>query len=210
MGTDSKRSKELILLARLDNNLLFQHTFLPCQHCIMKISNKKTDNDMSSNGLVDLPTYMVGLEESILLQYWANQTVQLNNYCSQLDQLKRAINETSRIKRKGVIFHQVRLHVYLVSRQILLQLDWEVFLSFSIFIRYYTFGIDHSGLYRILLMKKVQIPWKIAKGTRKIKKSWQDKIMKLHLDWLFQSLQNSFNEKKFPILWKDCKGHQKD
>ena len=68
--------------------------------------------------------YTVGLEGS------ENQTINSNKYCSQLDQLKVALDEKhpELVNRKYIIFHQdnARLHVSLMTRQKLLQLGWEV------------------------------------------------------------------------------------
>ena len=53
-----------------------------------------------------------------------------NNYCSQLDQLKGALEEKclELVNKKCILFHQhnARLHVSLMTRQKLLQLGWEV------------------------------------------------------------------------------------
>ena len=59
-----------------------------------------------------------------------NQTINSNKYCSQLDQLKAALDEKrpELVNRKRVIFHQdnARPHVSLMTMQKLLQLGWEV------------------------------------------------------------------------------------
>ena len=59
-----------------------------------------------------------------------NQMINSNRYCSQLDQLKAALNEKhpELVNRKRIIFHQdnTRLHVSLMTRQNLLQLGCEV------------------------------------------------------------------------------------
>ena len=59
-----------------------------------------------------------------------NQTIHSNNYYSQLDQQKAALNEKhpELAKRKHRIFHQdnTSLHVSLMTRQKLLKLGWEV------------------------------------------------------------------------------------
>ena len=59
-----------------------------------------------------------------------NQTINSNKYCSQLDQLKAALDEKrpESVNRKQIIFHQgnTRPHVSLMTRQKLLQLGWEV------------------------------------------------------------------------------------
>ena len=53
-----------------------------------------------------------------------------SKYCSQLDQLKAALDEKrpELVNRKCIIFHQdnTRLHVSLMTRQKLLQPGWEV------------------------------------------------------------------------------------
>ena len=59
-----------------------------------------------------------------------NQMINSNKYCSQLDQLKAALDEKcpELVNRKRIIFHQdnARPHVSLMNRQKLLQLGWEV------------------------------------------------------------------------------------
>ena len=59
-----------------------------------------------------------------------NQTINSNEYCSQLDQLKTALDEKcpELLNRKHIIFHQdnARLQLSLMTRQKLLQLGWEV------------------------------------------------------------------------------------
>ena len=59
-----------------------------------------------------------------------NQTINSNKYCSQLDQLKAALDEKrpELVNRERIIFHQdnARPHVSLMTRQKLLQLGWEV------------------------------------------------------------------------------------
>ena len=59
-----------------------------------------------------------------------NQTIHSKKYCSQLDQLKAALDEKrlELVNRKHIIFHQgdARWHVSLMTRQKLLQLGWEV------------------------------------------------------------------------------------
>ena len=59
-----------------------------------------------------------------------NQTINSNKYCSQLDQLKAALDKKHPVlvNRKRIIFQQdnPRPHVSLMTRQKLLQLGWEV------------------------------------------------------------------------------------
>lgn len=58
------------------------------------------------------------------------QTINSEKYCSQLSELKRAIDQKrpELANRKGVVFHQdnARPHVSLATRHKLLQLDWDV------------------------------------------------------------------------------------
>ena len=59
-----------------------------------------------------------------------NQTINSNKYCSQLDQMKAALDEKcpELINRQHIIFHQdnARPCVSLMTRQSLLQFGWEV------------------------------------------------------------------------------------
>ena len=59
-----------------------------------------------------------------------NQMINSNKYCSQLDQLKAALDEKhpESVNRKCIIVHQdnARLRVSLMTRQELLQLGWEI------------------------------------------------------------------------------------
>ena len=56
--------------------------------------------------------------------------IKSNKYCSQLDQVKTALDEKhlELVNRKRIIFHQdnARPHASLMARQELLQLGWEV------------------------------------------------------------------------------------
>ena len=67
---------------------------------------------------------------SSLFSLLENQTINSNKYCSQLNQLKAALNEKcpELVNRKHAVFHQdnVRLHVSVMTGQKLLQLGWEV------------------------------------------------------------------------------------
>ena len=74
---------------------------------------------------------MVGLEGVLYYELLLeNQTINSNKYCSQLDQLKAALDKKrpELVNRKRIIFHQdnARPHVSLMTRQKLLQLGWEV------------------------------------------------------------------------------------
>ena len=59
-----------------------------------------------------------------------NQTINSNKYCSQLGQVKVALDKKrpELVNRKRIIFHEdnARPHVSLMTRQKLLQLGWEV------------------------------------------------------------------------------------
>ena len=74
---------------------------------------------------------MVGLEGSPLLRALSGKPViNSKKYCSQLDQLKAALDKKrlELVDRKRIILHQdnARPHVFLMTRQKLLQLGWEV------------------------------------------------------------------------------------
>ena len=105
-----------------------------------------------------------------------NQTINSNKYCSQLDQLKAALDEKhpDLVNRKHIVFHQdnTRLHVSLMTRQKLLQLGWEVMIHLP-----YSPDIAPSDfhLFRYLqnsLNGKISIPWKTVKGT------WNSSLLK--------------------------------
>ena len=73
--------------------------------------------------------YMVGLEGSSLLRAPSGKPSRSNEYCSQLDQLKAALEEKhpELVNRKRMILPQdnARPHVSLMTRQkLLLQLGW--------------------------------------------------------------------------------------
>ena len=59
-----------------------------------------------------------------------NKTINCNKDCSRLDQVKAALNKKhpELVRRKHISFHQdnTKLYVYLMTRQKLLQLGWEV------------------------------------------------------------------------------------
>ena len=105
-----------------------------------------------------------------------NQTINSNKYCSQLDQLKVALDEKhpELLNRKYIIFHQdnARPHVSLTTRQKPFQLGWEV-----LFYPPYSADIAPSAFHlfwslQILLMEKISIPWKTVKGT------WNSSLLK--------------------------------
>ena len=124
-----------------------------------------------------------------------NQTINSNKYCSQLNQLKAALDEKhpELVNRKRIIYHQddARPHVSLMTWQKLLQLGWEVLihLPYSPDIASLNFHLFRS--LKILLMEKISIPWKTVKGIwkikgfwlKKIKKFWEHRIMKLPEKW---------------------------
>ena len=98
-----------------------------------------------------------------------NQTINSNKYCSQLDQLKAALDEKrpELVNRKHIIFHQdnTRPHGSLMTRQKLLQLDWEALTHCHIHQTLHLRISIYFGLYKILLMEKISIPWKTVQGT---------------------------------------------
>ena len=66
------------------------------------------------------------LYEKLFLE---NQTINSSKYCSQLDQLKAALNKKcpELVNSKHIIFyqHNARLFISLMTRQKLLLIDWE-------------------------------------------------------------------------------------
>ena len=105
-----------------------------------------------------------------------NQTINSKKYCSQLDQLKAALDKKrpELVNRKHILFHQdnARPHVSLMTRQKLLQLGWEVLIH-----------LPHSSdtapsdfhLFRPLqnsLNRKNVNSWKTIKGT------WNSSLLK--------------------------------
>ena len=105
-----------------------------------------------------------------------NQTINSNNYCSQSDRLKAALDEKclELVNRKRITFHQdnARLHVSLMTRQKLLQLGWEVLIH-----PLYSPDIAPSdfNLFRSLqnsLNGKNFNPWKTVKGI------WNSSLLK--------------------------------
>ena len=105
-----------------------------------------------------------------------NEPINSSKYCSQLDQLKAALNEKhpELVNRKRIIFHQdnARPHVSLMTRQKLLHLGWEVLIHLP-----YSpdFAPSDFHLFRSLqnlLIEKVSIPWKTVKGT------WNSSLLK--------------------------------
>ena len=99
-----------------------------------------------------------------------------NKYCSQLDQLKAALDEKhpELINRKLIIFHQdnARPHVSLMTKQKLLELGWEVLIQLPYSPDIAPSDFHYLGLYKILLMEKMSIPWKTVKGT------WNSSLLK--------------------------------
>ena len=112
-----------------------------------------------------------------------NQTSNSNKYCTQLDQLKAALNKKCPELvnfGKRIIFHQdnTRPHVSLMTRQKLLQVGWAVWchLPYSPDIAPVDFHLfqslqntcNGSGN----SMEKISIPWKTVKGT------WNSSLLK--------------------------------
>ena len=95
-----------------------------------------------------------------------NQTINSNKYCSQVSQLKAALDKKrpELVNRKCIISHQdnTRLHVSLMTRQKLLQLGWEVLIhpSYSPDIAPWDFHLFQS-LQNSLNGKKIQFPGRL-------------------------------------------------
>ena len=123
-----------------------------------------------------------------------NQTINSNKYCSQLDQLKPALDEKHPewVNRKCIIFHQdnVRPHISLMTRQKLLQLGWEVLIHPP-----YSPDIIAPSDFHLLRSLQNFLNGKNVNSleyckrhleqffAQKDKKSWEDGIMKLPEKW---------------------------
>ena len=116
-----------------------------------------------------------------------------NKYCSQLDQLKAALDKKclELVKRKHIIFHQdnARPHVSLMTRRKLLQLGWKVLIHPP-----YSPDIAPSDFHLFLSLqnslngKNFNSPEDCKRHleqffTQKHKKFWEDGIMKLPENW---------------------------
>ena len=122
-----------------------------------------------------------------------NQTINSNKYCSQLDQLKAALDKKrpELVNRKRMIFHQgnARPHVSLMTRQKLLQLGWEVLIHppYSPDIASSDFHLFHS-LQNSLKGKNFNSLEDCKRRleqffAQKDKKFWEGGIMKLPEKW---------------------------
>ena len=125
--------------------------------------------------------------------FWKNQTINSNKYCSQLDQLKAALDKKcpELVNRKHIIFHQdnTRPHVSLMTRQKLLQLGWEVliYLPYSPDIAPLDFHLFRS-LQNFLNGKNFNSLEDCKSHleqffAQKDKKFWENGIMKLPEKW---------------------------
>ena len=92
-----------------------------------------------------------------------NQSINSNKYSSELDWLKAALDKKcpELVKRKCIIFHQenTRLPVSLMTRQKLLQLAGKFWFMHHIHQILHLWISISFGLYKILLMAKISIPW---------------------------------------------------
>ena len=122
-----------------------------------------------------------------------NQMINSNKYCSQLEQLKAALDEKHPevVNRKHKIFHQdnARPHVSLMTKQKLLQLGWEVLIHplYSPDIAPSDFHLFQS-LQNSLIGKNFNSPEDCKRHldqffAQKIKMFWEDGIMKLPGKW---------------------------
>ena len=130
------------------------------------------------------------LYDEVLLE---NQTINPNKYCSQLDQLKAALDKKhpELVNRKHIIFHQdnVRPHVSLMTRQKLLPLGWEILIDLlyssdiapSDFRVFWSLQSSLNGRnFHSLEDSKRHLEQFFA---QKDKKFWEDGIMKLLENW---------------------------
>ena len=105
-----------------------------------------------------------------------NQRINSNKYCSQLDQMKAALDKKhpELVNRKCIIFHHdtAKPHVSLMTKQKLLQLGWEVLIHQRIHRTLHLQISIYFGLYKILLIEKISVPWETVKGT------WNSSLLK--------------------------------
>ena len=121
-----------------------------------------------------------------------NQTINSNKYCSQLDQLKAALDEKrpELVNIKCIIFHQdnARPHVSLMTRQKLLQVGWEVMIH-PPYSRHCPFRFPFISVFKNSLNGKNFNSLEDCKRhleqffAQKDKKFWEDGIMKLPEKW---------------------------
>ena len=123
-----------------------------------------------------------------------NQTINSNKYCSQLDQLKAALNKKrpELVNRKCIIFHQdsARLRVSSMTGQKLLQLGWEVLIHLP-----YSADIAPSDFH---LFRSLQ-------NSLKGKKFNSLEDCKRHLEQFFAQKDKKFGEDgimKLPEKWQ--------
>ena len=127
--------------------------------------------------------------------------VNSNKYCSQLSQLKAALDRKhpELVNRKCILFYQdnTRLHVSLMTRQKLLQLDWEVLihppyspdmapLDFHLFWSLQN-SLNGKNFNSLEDCKSHLEQFFVQKD----KKFWEDEIMKLPERWQKVMGQNS-------------------
>ena len=136
---------------------------------------------------------MVGLEGSPLIRAPWGKPNSSNKYCSQLYQLKAALDgkHPELVNRKCLLFHQdnARPHVYLMTRQKQLQLGWEVLIHplYSPDIAPSDFHLYRS-LQNSLNGKNFNSLGDCKRHleqffAQKDKKFWEDGIMKLPEKW---------------------------
>ena len=105
-----------------------------------------------------------------------NQMINSSKYCSQLDQLKAALDEKhpELVNRKHIIFHQdnARPHASLMTRKNCYSLVGKFWFIRHIHQTLHLQISIYFILYKILLMEKNSIPWKTVKGT------WNTSLLK--------------------------------
>jgi len=124
-----------------------------------------------------------------------NETINSEKYCSQLDELKIAIEQKRPeiANRKGVVFHEdnARPHVFLITRQKLLELGWGCSIPSTIFTRR-SLALSDFHLFRSLqnslngksFNSLVEVKNHLEKFfTEKPERFWKDGIFKLPERW---------------------------
>ena len=112
---------------------------------------------------------MVGLEGSPLLWTPFRKPNNSDTYCSQLDQLKAALDKVSRTRQQKM--HDLPSgqckSTHFSDDQIKIVTAWLGTADTSTrFTRHYAFGFPFILVFtKILLLEKISIPWKTVKGT---------------------------------------------
>lgn len=106
-------------------------------------------------------------ESSIMSSFWKPNNS--SKYCSQLDQLKAALDEKrlELVNRKCIIFHQhnINPHVSLMTRKKRYSLDGKFWFICCVHQTTHLQTAIYLSMYKILLVETISVLWKTIKGT---------------------------------------------